>query len=169
MEIRTLNGDDITAYHPLRLQALREHPEAFSSDYEDELRRDAAEAAQRLQPSPDRFMLGAWVDGALVGVLGLNRSPGRKVRHRAGLGAMYVAPNFRRQGVGQALIAAVIQHARALPDLEELVLAVTVGNDPARRFYLAAGFVPSYVEPRYIKHDGRYFDIEWMSLRLVTR
>lgn len=168
MEIRKVNSEDIGAYHPLRLQALREHPEAFGSDYEDEQLRDPTEAAERLNPSPDRFLLGAWVDGALVGTLGLSRSPGRKVRHRAGLGAMYVAPAYRRQGVGQALIAAVIQHARGLPDLEELVLAVTVGNEPARRFYLAAGFVPLYVEPRYIKHDGRYYDIEWMSLRLLT-
>jgi RimJ/RimL family protein N-acetyltransferase len=53
-----------------------------------------------------------------------------------------------------------------LPDLEELILAVTVGNVPARRLYLAAGFELSHVERRYIKVGDQYYDIEWLTLRL---
>ena len=35
---------------------------------------------------------------------------------------------------------AVVTHARTVPGVEEVVLAVTVGNELARRLYVAAGF-----------------------------
>jgi RimJ/RimL family protein N-acetyltransferase len=43
---------------------------------------------------------------------------------------------------------------------------VTAGNDAARALYVAAGFVPFGVEPRFIRVDDRYYDIEWMIKRL---
>ncbi len=52
------------------------------------------------------------------------------------------------------------------PGVEEVVLAVTVGNELAHRLYVAAGFKPYCIEPRYIKLDDQYFDIEWMVLLL---
>jgi RimJ/RimL family protein N-acetyltransferase len=45
-------------------------------------------------------------------------------------------------------------------------LAVTVGNEQARALYLKVGFTPVAIDPRYIKVGERYFDIEWMQLRL---
>jgi RimJ/RimL family protein N-acetyltransferase len=169
MEIRTLTSADAEAYQPLRLASLREHPEAFGSAYEDEAALSPEAVAERLRPLPDRRLFGAWVAGDLAGILSFARSPGRKTRHRAGLGAMYVAPVYRGQGIGRALLAAVIDYARTQPDLEELILAVTVGNEPARRLYVAAGFEPAWIEQRYIKVDDRYYDIEWLSLRLASQ
>ena len=79
---------------------------------------------------------------------------------------MYVAPEARGRHVGRALLDEIVRRARTLPGLEEVVLAVTVGNEPARRLYLAAGFVPYCVEPRFLKIGEQYWDIEWMALRL---
>jgi GNAT superfamily N-acetyltransferase len=166
MLIRPLTEDDADLYQALRLRSLREHPEAFGSDYEDECAMTPETVAERLRPNPNRIMFGALVDDKLAGIVHLGRAPGRKIRHRAGLGAMYVAHEFRGQGVGRALVQEAIRYARTLPGLEELILAVTVGNDEARRLYLAAGFVPSHVEKRYIKVDNEDYDIEWMTLRL---
>jgi ribosomal protein S18 acetylase RimI-like enzyme len=166
MQIRPLNPEDAQAYQVLRLRSLREHPEAFGSSYEDEGKLSLEQVAERLQPSPDRCMFSAWVDGDLAGIISFARSPGRKIRHRAGLGAMYVAPEFRGRGIGAALLDETIRHARTLPDLEEVILAVTVGNETARSLYARAGFEFSHVEKRYIKVDDQYFDIEWMTMRL---
>ena len=63
-------------------------------------------------------------------------------------------------------MATCIRRARSLPGVEEVCLGVTVGNEAARRCYVTCGFVPDYVEPRYFKYEGRYYDIEWMTLRL---
>ncbi|MFN8490860.1 MAG: GNAT family N-acetyltransferase [Caldilineaceae bacterium] len=166
MNIRVLKPEDAEPYHKLRLQALREHPEAFGSAFEDEADLPLSSVAERLQPTSDNAILGAWLDNALVGLLSFARYRGRKTRHRAMIGAMYVAPEVRGRGIGSALLNEAIHHARALADLEELILAVTVGNETARSLYQATGFAPSHIERRYIKVDNQYYDIEWMTMQL---
>jgi ribosomal protein S18 acetylase RimI-like enzyme len=75
---------------------------------------------------------------------------------------MYVIPKRRHHGVGRALLAYVLDYARALDGLEDLTLAVTAGNEAARNLYLEAGFIPYGVEPHYIRVGTQYYDIEWM-------
>ena len=48
MPIRRLTPDDAAAYRELRLRALREHPEAFTSDWQTERSRPPEESRQRL-------------------------------------------------------------------------------------------------------------------------
>jgi len=166
MNIRVLKSEDAEAYQKLRLQSLREHPEAFGNAFEDEVNSPLDSVAERLHPTTDSTVLGAWVDDRLVGMISFARYRGRKTRHRAMIGAMYVAPEVRGRGIGSALLNEAIHHARALADLEELILAVTVGNQAARALYLAAGFTHAHIEQRYIKVNEQYYDIEWMNMQL---
>ncbi|MEZ4869891.1 MAG: GNAT family N-acetyltransferase [Caldilineaceae bacterium] len=166
IRLNMLTVDDALLFHRLRLRSLREHPEAFGSAYEDELNSPQEKVMERFQGLPDRFIYGAWAAEQLVGFAGFWRYPGLKTRHRGGIGGMYVAPEVRGQGIGSALLAQLIEEARLLPGLEEITLAVTVGNMSARSIYLAAGFKPSHIEKRYIKFNERYYDIEWMTLFL---
>lgn len=48
MPIRRLTPDDAPAYRALRLRALREHPDAFTSDREDANARPLENSRQRL-------------------------------------------------------------------------------------------------------------------------
>jgi ribosomal protein S18 acetylase RimI-like enzyme len=80
---------------------------------------------------------------------------------------MYVSPESRGRGIGKALLEEAIEQARALPGVEDLILAVTVGNERARSLYLTVGFIPVVIDPRYIKVGERYFGIEWMQLPLI--
>ena len=168
-DLRVLIGTDAAAYQALRLRSLQEHPEAYGSDDSDEANRSLATVAERLQDLPDRFTLGAWSAGQLVGIVSFYQGNGKKIRHRGGIGGMYVAPEVRSQGIGSALLTVLVQRASKLPDLEEIILAVTVGNGAARSIYLAAGFQSSHVEKRYIKVADRYYDIEWMTLLLEDK
>jgi ribosomal protein S18 acetylase RimI-like enzyme len=92
--------------------------------------------------------------------------PRPKMRHKGHVWGMYVAPEARGQGLGRLILDAIIQRASVLPDLEEIVLAVTVSNDAARAIYIRAGFVPYCVDPRLLKINGRYYDVEWLALRV---
>lgn len=165
-EVRVLTVDAAAPYQALRLRSLQEHPEAFGSAYEDEVGRSLEMIQERLRAGEHHFVLGAWHGQALVGMAAFNRSPGLKTRHRGGFGGMYVAPEARGQGVGRVLLSELIVRASLMPGLEEIILAVTVGNSAARAIYLAAGFQPSHIEKRYIKVADRYYDIEWMTLLL---
>ncbi|HRW10648.1 MAG TPA: GNAT family N-acetyltransferase [Caldilineaceae bacterium] len=165
-QVHTLTAGDAAAYQPVRLRSLQEHPEAFGTAYEDEVQTPLDVIAKQLEATSNGFMLGAWQGENLVGIVGLHRSPRVKLRHRAGVGGMYIAPEARGLGIGKTMMQTLIGQAPTLEHLEEILLAVTVGNSAARSIYLAAGFEPSHIEKRYIKVGARYYDIEWMTLRL---
>jgi len=165
MLIRPLTATDAALYLPLRLRALREHPEAFASAFEDEQQLPLEAIVRRLQQSSaERYSLGAFDGEELRGLLFFHRWEGLKLRHRASIGGMYVPPECRGRGIGKALLLDTITRAHTLSGLEDLILAVTVGNEWARALYLAVGFTPVAIEPRYLKIGEKYFDIEWMHL-----
>ena len=168
MEVRLLTADDAPAFQAVRLRALREHPDAFAVSVEDAQQEPLVQVARQLRDGPPLdFALAAFAADTLVGHAHLARYPGAKLRHKARIGGMYVAPEVRGQGVGGALLGAAIAQAEALGGIEALTLAVTVGNTAARALYRAAGFVPFGVEPRYIRVDEHYYDIEWMIKSLT--
>lgn len=167
--IRILGADDAPAYQALRLHGLRESPRAFGSTYEGEVDTPLQEIAERLArgAAGESVMFGAFDDGgALVGLAGLARGTSLKTRHRAGVWGMYVAPGARGGGVGRALVAALIAHARSLGGVERVVLGVEAGNEPARALYRAVGFETYGIEPQAYHLDGEYWDSELMTLRL---
>ncbi len=152
------------------MRALRDHPEAFASSVEEEESTTVADISERLRKEhAENCSFGVFIDEMLAGIVHLSRSLRAKTRHKAYIGGMYVVPEGRGQGAGRALLEAAITHARTLKDLEEVVLAVTVGNEAARHLYESVGFVSYAIEPHYIRVGERYYDIEWMWLKLSER
>ena len=163
--VRQLNKADAEAYWQVRLRALREHPEAYGATAEEWQQLTVDDVAQRLRQGREAGLrvFGAFVEERLVGLAGFAHTTNNKQQHRGGIYQMYVAPEERGNGLGHLLLEAIFAEAQQQSALEELVLAVTVGNQEARALYLKSGFVPMYIQPRYLKIDGRYYDIEWMS------
>jgi ribosomal-protein-alanine acetyltransferase len=70
----------------------------------------------------------------------------------ADLQRIAVLPPWRRTGLARRLLAEVQRGARTA-GAERMLLEVGAGNEPARGFYAATGFVPIDVRPRYYR-DG---------------
>lgn len=166
MEIRRLAPADAEAYRALRLRGLAGHPDAFTSSLDEEARRPLADTLARLQPDGAEIVWGAFVAAALAGFAGLARERRAKNRHKAVVFGMYVAPEHTGAGVGAALLARVVDEARRMPGLEQLVLTVTDNNARALRLYERQGFRSFGVEPRAIRVDGDYFGKNHMILLL---
>lgn len=164
-DIRRLTPADASAYRTLRLRALREHPEAFTTTYEEAERQPLAFSEQRLGSTDQRFW-GAFEGGRLCGAVGLDFGSRARTRHKATLVAMYVAPEHAGRGLGQALVGALLADARA-SGLEMVVLTVTEGNGSATKLYERAGFRSFGVEPRAIKVAGRAYAKNHMYLDLT--
>ena len=167
--IRPLTPADATAYRALRLEMLALHPDAFTSDAGEEALRPLAWTAQRLATVPAQphdLWLGAWEGGALLGCVGLSGRYRAKERHNATVVGMMVRPQARGQGLGQRLLDALLEHARAMPTLAQIDLTVTQGNDSAQRLYEAAGFTVFGVHPAAIQVGGRYYAKVLMVLPL---
>ena len=164
MPIRRLQAADAPAWRALRLRGLREHPAAFTSSAEEDEQQPLQAAQQRLA-RPDALFWGAFEDGRLCGIVGLERERRAKNRHKATVVGMYVASECAGRGIGRELLQALVREAAAL-GLQLLVLTVTEGDGPARRLYEAAGFRAFGTEPRAIQADGRFFAKIHMCLEL---
>ena len=171
MHIRPLTRSDAAEFQALRLRALRDNPEAFGSTYAQEEHTPLETIAMRLGDGDDastNVVLGVADEpnGPLHGLAGCYRESGVKQRHKAVIWGMYVAPEARGRGAGRRLLDAVIARASRWPGLEQLSLSVVPENVAARTLYVTRGFVPYAVEPRALAQGGRYYDLEYLWLRL---
>jgi ribosomal protein S18 acetylase RimI-like enzyme len=162
--VRPLGPADVDAFRRIRLEALRLHPEAFGSAYEDERQLDRAQFAERLA-TPRFTRFGGFAQDDLVGLVGLQIQAGAKERHKGHLFSMYVDAAHRRSGLSEQLVKAVIAGAHDAGAL--LVhLSVTSSNMNAKRFYQRLGFTVYGVERRSLKVGDRFYDEDLMVLDL---
>lgn len=103
------------------------------------------------------IMLVAEADGALVGELSLRAiSPRRAVRHVATLG-MSVKHDWRRKGVGRALMTEALAWAPTA-GITRVELYVYARNAPAIALYEQLGFVVEGRRRNFIREGDAYLD-----------
>lgn len=151
---RPLVAEEAEDFRRLRLEALDRHPRAFGALAEEERGLDLAVFADRIRGrQPGDAVFGAFVGGRLCGIAGLQRAEGATRCHRAMLQTVYVRPEHRGGGLAEALVGAVIAHARAHVELVNAFVAAENGR--ARAFYRRLGFVATGVQRKMLKFaDG---------------
>ncbi|MAT96957.1 MAG: GNAT family N-acetyltransferase [Anaerolineaceae bacterium] len=160
MEIRKLTPNDFDAYYALRLESLQQCPMMYATDANDwqAAPREVIEKHLLLSQSEHAPVLGAWRDGMLLGLLGLNPNSRPTVQHKGTLWGFYVTPAARRQGVGKALLEQTVSVARSKLRLEQLRVVVTIHDPTAVRLFEQFGFREFGREPRAKLLDGVYYD-----------
>lgn len=166
MHVRRLTPLDAQAFQGLRLAALRDTPSAFASSYEEEKDFPLATVQGRLAPRADRAAFGAYLDDTRVGMVVLGRADPKKVRHKALIWSMYVAPHARGRGIGRALVREAVSLARSVPEFRQVNVGVNAGNAVAIRLYASLGFRPYALEPAALLVDGELHDELHMLLPL---
>lgn len=124
------------------------------------------ESIRKAEIGPKSLMLGAFIGGRMAGMGSfMPAHPGDRARHRANVGIV-VLRAYWRQGIGSAMMQALIDAARTT-GIEQLELDVVADNKPAIALYQKQGFVEYGRHPRMIKYrDGRYADMLLMMLEL---
>ena len=130
---RAVLGDE-SILRELRLQALREAPDAFGSTYEREVARTTADWQRWMSPGVTFILCEP--TGAKGIVAGLRDETDPGVVH---LMAMWVHPKIRGSGGADDLVAAVVAWAESV-GAKLVRLKVIHGNDRARHFYERMGF-----------------------------
>jgi RimJ/RimL family protein N-acetyltransferase len=162
LKVRRLGANDIASYREIRLEGLKNHPEAFSLSWEDEAGGPASWWAERLETN---VVLGGGIDGSpLLGVVGFRVHSAAKLRHKGILWGMYVRPQARGMGLAASLVQRIIELAR--PPVEEICLTVVASNVAACRLYRRAGFEQYGLERRALKIGDTYHDEALMALPL---
>ncbi|MFS0559264.1 GNAT family N-acetyltransferase [Terribacillus sp. 179-K 1B1 HS] len=167
MKIRKLTATDAEAYWELRLQALQNHPDAFGTSYEDAIKQeDPIGKVKGNLESQDAETYGIFVDGKLAGNATLRYETPAKLRHRADLVAVYLAPETRGKGLGKMLITKMIQVGRERAGIEKINLVVAATNPVAKHVYEQAGFQQFGFEEHALKLGETYIAEIHMALIL---
>ncbi len=160
--VRRLLPADAAALHTLRREALDAAPEAFSASPEDEAHLTPAVLARHLDPASVSAVFGAFAGGELVGMAGFARAERAKERHKGTMWGVYLRPGARGSGLAEALVRAVITHAK--DHVRVLQAGVGVENPAARRTYHRLGFVPYGIERKALCVAGRFIDEELLMI-----
>jgi GNAT superfamily N-acetyltransferase len=138
VRIQVLSAEDWTVWREVRLRSLADAPEAFGSKLADWQGDNDREDRWRERLDNVAFNAVAVAGGQVVGTVGGMHCGGST--DSVELISMWVSPEVRGTGVGDALIGAVVEWALSESTVE-LVLAVRRSNSPARALYERTGFV----------------------------
>jgi GNAT superfamily N-acetyltransferase len=137
-EIREAGAGDWQAMRDVRLAALRDAPQAFASTYEREVAFTEADWQRRIAGGGSFLAYAPELGTAPAGIAGgFEIAPGT-----IELVSMWVSPQARGHGIGQALVQAVVGWARAR-GATRVHLWVTENNGHARLLYERCGFQPT--------------------------
>lgn len=104
-----------------------------------------------------RLLLVAWKDGRVAGAVQLNLGTPQTQPHRAVVEMLLVRPEFRRAGIGRALIQRAEQAARGIG--RSLLTLDTRAGDAAERLFRDLGWVEAGRIPGFARNaDGSLDD-----------
>ena len=159
--IRRLSAADVEDYRTIRLATLETEPDFFGSVYADVIKRPIDDFAAAITSAA---IFGAYSGDRIAGVIRLDAKTGVKERHKGSIHGFFVSPEYRRMGLGAALMSTVVETARQ--SLEQLTLGVAASNRGAIGLYERFGFKQYGIEPLAYKHAGTYTDLVLMVLLL---
>ena len=153
IDITRLGADRWADYRRLRLQALQLEPTAFGSSHDEESSLPEHEWRRRIANA-----LFAVNGGTPIGMIAVVQEPRRKVRHIAGIYGVYVDAAYRRQGVGDRLLAAALSAIQRLPDVLKVKLTVNPAQKAAVRLYARHRSETVGRLRRELHVDGLFYD-----------
>ena len=168
MEIRLFTEQDAQTLWDLRMLALETDPWSFVESPE-ELRAISVDGyATRLRANDAaNFIVGAFEQQTPLGMAGFYQEKSIKRRHKGWIWGVFVAPEARGRDVGKLLMLRTIEKAKSLPELDMILLTVSVGQPAPRKLYKSLGFCSIGIEPRGLKIGNQHIDEEHMVLELV--
>jgi putative acetyltransferase len=113
-------------------------------------------------PTQAELFIVAERGGEVVGNAGAHPPPHVRRRHCAAIG-MAVARHAQGQGVGSALMAAIVDWADNWAQLLRLELTVFADNERAIALYRKHGFVEEGLHRAFALRDGVYVDATCMA------
>ena len=138
--LRRLAPPEVALHRELRLRALQDSPDSFAETFAEAFARPPEywETLTRAVTEPNSQVMllavhGADVVGSAYGLLDRTQADAGRV------GGMWVAPAWRRQGVGRALLAGVVEWARDR-GLGRLGLWAPAHSPVAIALYAGGGF-----------------------------
>lgn len=166
MIIQNITQNDAEDYRNIRLEGLYNNPSSFGTTYSEEELKTIDEFRNRIPVNSNNFILGCYENKELIGIVAFYQEERIKVRHKAYIRSMYVKQEYRGKGIGNLLLNELIERAKAINEIEILLLDVVANNISAKQLYLSFGFKIYGIEKMAYKFNNQYFDMDYMSLAI---
>ncbi len=164
MMIRQLLSADAQALKALRIDAAATSPRSIYPTPSEIALQTLESFHDEITAATTIAALGAFVDVALVGFVGVRRDVRMQVRHKAQIWGVYVKPAYRQRGIARALMCAAVEAARACADVRVVLLSVDQASVGATRLYQSLGFCVYGVEENSMLVEGVWVHEERMRL-----
>ncbi|MFJ8493744.1 GNAT family N-acetyltransferase [Streptomyces sp. NPDC094038] len=142
IDVGTLSADDWALWRRLRLRALTESPEVYASALADWTGPQDTEERWRGRLTDVPFNAVLWHGDRAVGMVS-GTAPGAD--GLVELISLWVAPEARGRGLGDAAVGAVLAWARRTHPGRAVALSVRLGNNRAADLFRRNGFVDAAV------------------------
>lgn len=154
MIVRPLEPGEGRIFAAIRCAALRTDPTSFAAHISDYATTTDAEWETLLAV---RTAFVAFDGDRPVGLASLIPEHMSRLAHRAAVTNVFVAPEYRGQGVADVLFDALEKDARGR-GIVQIELAVNADAPAALRFYARRGYTQIGRIPRGFRHGDRFFD-----------
>ena len=105
--------------------------------------------------------------GNLVGISGLYREEGKKLRHKGTIWGVYVAPEARGHGAGRALLTKLLAEAKKA-GMELVHLSADETNPITLRLYQSVGFI-EYGREKHIMKVGDHYVTDVLMAKFLSQ
>jgi RimJ/RimL family protein N-acetyltransferase len=154
-EIRLVAPEEAQAFVEFMQQLFAESNHFFSRDQAD---MTVAQAHDFLEAENRKGrVLGAYVDGQLMGNIDISRQTPARRNHVASF-SMGLLNALQRQGIGRALVEEAIAWAKRKGNIEKVTLYVRSHNAPALALYQKLGFIEEGRRVKEWRVGGEYVD-----------
>lgn len=163
--IRKLLPNESISYREIRLQCLKNYPDYFITNYQDEKTREKLFFQPFIEQSDkDNFVIGAFHDNNLIGISGFNRHERKKINHGGIIIQVYVKSDYQGMNIGSNMIKSTIEEAFKIDGVEQIEIGVISINENAEKIYKKIGFEEYGLQKNFLKIDGVYYDHKMMMI-----
>ena len=131
--------NDWELYKKIRLETLKQEPNAFSSKYEDALLY-SDDFWKKLLRDRKTIFLFAKKSNEVIGVIRVTFNDSEEPPDTALIGGAYVKKEYRRLGIGNQLLDTLLKLTAAKKNIKTIRLYVKESQIPAIMLYKHAGF-----------------------------
>ena len=158
---KELKAKDWREFQKLRLEALQECPDNFSSSFEEEVKNTEEKLIKTLD---DNYIIGAFDHDDLIAMVAFYKLNLRKIEHKGIIWGLYLKKTYRSNGIASELLNEIIKHARS--NVLQVQLSVNTKNIKAINLYKKHGFIIYGTELESIKIGNNFHDEYLMYLKL---
>ncbi len=152
--------EDWKKYRQIKLEALREEPEAFATGPSElENQSDEYWKLDLLRTNTGKGLIYvAEYDGEYIGMCSAFWGDKQKQRHQAMILWVYLRKDFRGRGISRKLMENLLQELKSRPNIIKAYLTVMEKQIPAINLYKSFGFKHVGTLSKSLKVGNEYLD-----------